>query len=279
VAWVRLDDDALNSLKVMRLSDSAFRLWVKGLCYCQRQLTDGFIPAEWLKEVGAKRKDIDMLSTSNVDGKAPLWEPQSGSYQVHDYLDWNDSRATVTKKRNDAKERMAHARERSSREVTAHVRTNFPRTSQEVLRGVVKSTNASSLQDSSDKQDPERESEGKLKSSKSGDAAFDAFWAAFPRKRAEKDARRAWDKIRPDAALRAVILAALQQQSQSFDWRKEGGRFIPYPATWLNRGQWTDSAETVSLLSDTAAYNLAAMEEAGRLIDAAEAKRRANGTD
>lgn len=71
---------------------------------------------------------------------------------------------------------------------------------------------------------------------------FDTFWAAYPKKKAKDDARRAWHKRRPDAALLRVILDALQQQCQSPDWLKEDGRYIPFPATWLNRGQWTDSA-------------------------------------
>lgn len=80
------------------------------------------------------------------------------------------------------------------------------------------------------------------------DRLFEQFWTMYPKKKAKDDARRAWDKRRPDAALLQVILGSLQQQCQSPDWRKEGGRYIPFPATWLNRGQWTDSpiAEVLS---------------------------------
>jgi hypothetical protein len=72
------------------------------------------------------------------------------------------------------------------------------------------------------------------------DRLFDLFWAAYPKKKAKEDARRAWDKRRPDAALLQVILRSLQQQCQSSEWLNESGRYIPFPATWLNRGQWTD---------------------------------------
>jgi hypothetical protein len=104
---------------------------------------------------------------------------------------------------------------------------------------------------------------------------FDAFWAAYPKKKAKDDARKAWQKRRPDAALLRVILDALQQQRQSPDWQKENGRYVPFPATWLNRGQWTDAAdEPISTgLSDTARYNLAASEEAERLILDNETRR------
>src|SRR5262249_47185733 len=109
--WMRLDDAAMSNLKIMRLSDSAFRLWIKGLCYCQQHLTDGRIPREVLREIGAKRKDADELSTPNVEGKAPLWEPIDGfGFQVHDFLDWNESRDEIHKKREAAKLRVTKAR-------------------------------------------------------------------------------------------------------------------------------------------------------------------------
>ena len=41
MAWVKLHDGAMQNMKVAKLSDSAFRLWVRGLCYCQTALTDG----------------------------------------------------------------------------------------------------------------------------------------------------------------------------------------------------------------------------------------------
>jgi hypothetical protein len=94
-------------LKILRLSDSAFRLWVTGLCYCQTHLTDGLIPREALRQLGAKRRDVDMLSSALVEGKAPLWEPiEAFGFKVHDYLAWNDCREVVVdRQRPSARER------------------------------------------------------------------------------------------------------------------------------------------------------------------------------
>ena len=36
------------------------------------------------------------------------------------------------------------------------------------------------------------------------------------------------------------MVKALELAKNSNDWKKEDGQFIPYPATWLNRGQWKD---------------------------------------
>ncbi len=72
---------------------------------------------------------------------------------------------------------------------------------------------------------------------------FAEFWTAYPRKKSKAAAERAWAKIRPGEELQAEILAALEQAKQSQDWQKEGGQYIPYPATWLNARGWEDELE------------------------------------
>lgn len=108
------------------------------------------------------------------------------------------------------------------------------------------------------------------------DSLFEEFYAAYPKKRKRDDARRAWDKRRPDRALLDVMLNAIAVQRQSQDWQKDGGQFIPYPASWLNSAMWTDvlvvDIETDGM-SDTMRHNIAAAEEASRIIRANEAER------
>lgn len=69
---------------------------------------------------------------------------------------------------------------------------------------------------------------------------FDEFWIAYPKKKSKEAARKAWFKLRPDEQLQRVILQAITVQANTADWRKESGRFIPYPATWLNNKRWED---------------------------------------
>lgn len=78
---------------------------------------------------------------------------------------------------------------------------------------------------------------------------FDLFWAAYPKKKAKDDAKRAWDKRRPDNLLLDAMLIALKAQLESPDWKKENGRYIPYPATWLNDARWTDVVE-IAIVDD-----------------------------
>jgi hypothetical protein len=75
------------------------------------------------------------------------------------------------------------------------------------------------------------------------------FWPAYPLKVAKARALRAMRRLKPDATLRAVIMARLR------DWLDERralertrGAFVPqlpHPATWLNDRRWTDEAANV----------------------------------
>ena len=79
---------------------------------------------------------------------------------------------------------------------------------------------------------------------------FVRFWQAYPRKRAKDDAKRRWMSLKPSEALLEVMLAAIEEQKKSAEWKKEGGKFIPYPATWLNRGQWNDEVSSTVASED-----------------------------
>lgn len=69
---------------------------------------------------------------------------------------------------------------------------------------------------------------------------FDVFWAAYPRHTGKQDAYKAFVKLKPDEALMQAILAGIERQKQSAQWTKDGGQFIPHPATWLNGCRWED---------------------------------------
>ena len=71
-------------------------------------------------------------------------------------------------------------------------------------------------------------------------AAFERFWAAYPRHTNKRQAVKAFEKLKPDEAMLGVMLAAIEKQKNSQQWTKDGGQFIPHPATWLNGCRWED---------------------------------------
>lgn len=71
------------------------------------------------------------------------------------------------------------------------------------------------------------------------DSDFESFWAAYPRKVAKKAAFKAFKaaKDKPDIQ---TLLGAIAKQRDTDAWKKDGGQFIPHPATWINAGRWDD---------------------------------------
>lgn len=69
---------------------------------------------------------------------------------------------------------------------------------------------------------------------------FERFWAAYPKKAAKKAAEKAFHKLNPDETLFANILAAVDNQKDWDQWNRDGGKYIPNPATWLNQSRWED---------------------------------------
>lgn len=83
------------------------------------------------------------------------------------------------------------------------------------------------------------------------DADFEAFWAAYPRKLAKDDARKAFVKAVKKAPV-AEIIGGLERVKPGWD----DAQFIPYPATWLNGGRWKDEAsEVIQLTPRKARYD------------------------
>ena len=74
---------------------------------------------------------------------------------------------------------------------------------------------------------------------------FEAFWQAYPRKTAKPAAAKAFARLKPDERLLQAMLAAVREQTASEQWAKDGGQFIPHPATWLNGRRWEDRIEPI----------------------------------
>ena len=113
MTWVKVDDLITEHEKCVGLSDAAWTLWLHGLLYCSRNLTDGRIPAAMLPRLSAvknPRKAAGELVS------AGLWDERDGAWWVHDYLDHQRSKAQVEAEREAAAERQRKARERRSQE-------------------------------------------------------------------------------------------------------------------------------------------------------------------
>lgn len=69
-------------------------------------------------------------------------------------------------------------------------------------------------------------------------AAFEIFYKAYPNKKNVKTARTRWEKMKVTPELFAAIMEGLERAKNSQEWGKDGGAYIPHPATWLNGEGW-----------------------------------------
>ncbi|MFH1258327.1 MAG: hypothetical protein ABII74_00690 [Elusimicrobiota bacterium] len=87
----------------------------------------------------------------------------------------------------------------------------------------------------------EKRREDKISKEKDGHF-FDIFWKVYPKKVNKREAQSRWKnkKLPPIKEL----LEILEKQKQTEQWKKDGGKFIPHPSTWLNQERWEDEILT-----------------------------------
>lgn len=99
MTWIKLDDKCPRHPKIDGLSDRAFRVWVQALCYASEFLTDGVLPAAFLRAVPAKvRGELTA---------AGLWLVRDDQIAIHDYLTHQSGKADVERERERSRQRRA----------------------------------------------------------------------------------------------------------------------------------------------------------------------------
>ena len=78
---------------------------------------------------------------------------------------------------------------------------------------------------------------------------FLTFWKKYPRKVGKGAAHKSWKKAIRKISLE-VVLQAVSDQKLSEQWLKEGGKYIPNPATWLNQERWGDELKRKDTLEE-----------------------------
>ena len=115
MSWLRVDDGFWKHPKVQDVELAPIGLHVLALSYCADNLTDGRVPDGWVR-----RQVMGDTAIPEALVDAGLWDHDDDGYSVHDYLDYNPSRAEVEAKRDVARERMRKVRGSRSREVRAN---------------------------------------------------------------------------------------------------------------------------------------------------------------
>jgi hypothetical protein len=115
MTWVKIDESMTEHPKVAQVSDRAFRLHVSALCYANRVLTDGHVPDRVATQLVPNGK---RAANELVD--AGIWERHNGGFEIHDYLEYQPSKAEVEDlSRKRAEAGRAGGKKKANREASA----------------------------------------------------------------------------------------------------------------------------------------------------------------
>lgn len=238
LAWLRVESNFPSHKKVHAAGDMLGRagkgrvlaVWVLGSAYAVGHLTDGFVPFSVLDDTRYDRKPQEVIDAMLAYG---LLHPTEGGYTIHDFHDYNPS-AEEWKERHEKKVTAGRLGGEKSVEAKRQARAKH------VLGG--NGASASDLSQANVKpdseSDPDTDPEPPIKTKR--DTRFEAFWERYPKKVGKGDAEKAFARHKPDDRLMHEISRALAWQVGQPGWLKDGGKFIPNPATWLNQRRWED---------------------------------------
>lgn len=127
--WVRFDDQFPIHRKVKGLSDAAYRLHTEGIFWCARNLTDGYVPTADLSDLATARRPLKFLPELVARGNWHLADEVCESekcpahvdnrpasvgdgWLIHDYFDYQPTKAKVLEERAKNAERQKRHRDR-----------------------------------------------------------------------------------------------------------------------------------------------------------------------
>jgi len=103
--FVRLDDQWLENPKVAQAGTLAAHLYSAGITYANRHLTDGYVPAgilnrlcDWTDVTHAGEPVTNQQLAERLVENG-LWYRVDGGFEIHDYFQFQPSRAEVEAKR------------------------------------------------------------------------------------------------------------------------------------------------------------------------------------
>ena len=91
---------------------------------------------------------------------------------------------------------------------------------------------------------------------------FERFYNAYPKKKSKGKALNWFETHKPESSLVDKMLESLEKQKLTINWQKQNGRYIPYPASWLNARGWENEINPGEIvdLSQNSVSRLLAIE-------------------
>jgi len=273
--WVKIDDHFPQNPKIAKAGPLAIAMQVAGLCYCNRELTDGFIPraiARTLLDWEIERDDGEIWSFAVSSGggsdylscgwvidllvESEMWDIVDGGYLIHDYLEFQPSREQVLAERNATAKRVSDWRERRKQDnkqgsngVTNAITNgsgNEPVTPTPVPVPVPVPDSKESITNGEVPNGTDDDAKRfevidggiKPKPKPKYSAEFESFWLAYPSGHGNKArSYEQWRRIKPDEDLRREIMTGLDAWKRCDRWRNG---YVKAAEVWLKDSWWED---------------------------------------
>lgn len=116
--WARLEDELIDHRKLFAAGallgregpGLALALYVVGLLWSNRHLSDGHLPLDVVKRFPHVSKPV---AVADALVSAGLWEKNGSGFVIHDYVEYNFSAATVKRRRKQERDRKRRERAES----------------------------------------------------------------------------------------------------------------------------------------------------------------------
>ena len=113
--WLRLDDQFSTNTKILSAGKDGRELYFSALGHAARNLTDGFISADIVRQIAAMFEVYDAAPAIARLVEVRLWDVCDGGWMIHDYLQYNPSRDEVMAERAATAKRQAEWRAKQER--------------------------------------------------------------------------------------------------------------------------------------------------------------------
>lgn len=239
MTWVKIDDKFYDNRANRELGAAGRDLFLAGLCYCNKGLTDGEIPKVdvpmLLAQAQAKKATIERLLA------AGRWLDLGDRYEVAEYLEYQPSKAKVLAEREKARKKKQRQRAGQPDDdpfedvPLGSPPGDTPRDSPGDSPPVVPVPPSRPVPSTPNLRPPG----ASVLVNGDREAAFAAFWSCYPKKVAKATARAAFGK-----ALKRTTAETIVAGAQSYrDDPERDPDFTKHPATWLNGDCWDDERE------------------------------------
>jgi hypothetical protein len=244
--WLNIYTPVLRSPEFIGSEPVARATWLYVFAYCAEQENGGRI-------IGAKNwKDRQWQQTcgvtlSEVESSKPLLAWEGEDLVLHSYP--NEKEAEVQAKREGGKKggkASAKARQKAANEASREAQLPSSASSSASTEGEGEGNRKKNRNGKEEEEKPPL-TPPKKKTPRAAlppleCESFKRFWTSYPNRKAIANAEKAWVKNGCSEKIES-ILSAIESLKSSPQWTKEGGEYIPHPATWLNARGWEDEAK------------------------------------